>query len=162
MKENKVQSRIDGNRIIYARHYDAPIDLVFTAWSDPKHLAKWWGPDGFTLTTSSMDFANGGIWEFVMHGPDGRDYKNRVEFVEINAPHSIVYRHLGDGGGAENLQFRTELRFEKSGAGTDLTMVQEFPSIEEMLRVDREYGAIEGAKQHAEKLAAYLAALQEG
>ncbi len=50
------------------------------AVSDPKHLAQWWGPDGFTITTSSFDFRAGGVWRFVMHGPDGRDYQNRVTY----------------------------------------------------------------------------------
>ena len=59
-----------------SRLFDAPRSLVFEAWTDPKHLAHWWGPNGFSLTTHSFDFRAGGVWRFVMHGPDGRDYQN--------------------------------------------------------------------------------------
>jgi uncharacterized protein YndB with AHSA1/START domain len=45
--------------------------LVFEAWTDPKHLAHWWGPNGFSLTTHSFDFRAGGVWRFIMHGPTG-------------------------------------------------------------------------------------------
>ncbi|AVQ12902.1 Uncharacterized protein XB16_2593 [Leptospira santarosai] len=73
MLKNNVETIIEGNKVIYKRYFDAPIDLVFEVWSSHEHLSQWWGPDGFTLTVKSMDFSNGGIWEFIMHGPDGRD-----------------------------------------------------------------------------------------
>ncbi|MGI8527779.1 MAG: SRPBCC domain-containing protein [Pseudolabrys sp.] len=65
--------------------------LVFSAWTDPKHLAQWWGPNGFTTTTSQFEFRVGGVWRFVMHGPDGRDYQNRVTFEQIVPNERIVY-----------------------------------------------------------------------
>src|SRR6478672_9648141 len=66
--------------MIGTRVLDAPRTLVFDMWSDPKHLAQWWGPDGFTTTTSAFDLRPGGVWSFVTHGPDGRDYQNRIVF----------------------------------------------------------------------------------
>jgi len=84
------------------RVLDAPRALVFDMWSDPKHLAQWWGPDGFTTTTSAFDLRPGGVWRFVMHGPDGRDYQNRIVFEEVVRPERIVYRH----GGAEDVDAR--------------------------------------------------------
>ena len=53
---------------------DAPGDLVWSAWTDPAHLTQWCGPDGFTPSTSADAFRPGGVWRFVMHDPDGRDY----------------------------------------------------------------------------------------
>jgi uncharacterized protein YndB with AHSA1/START domain len=77
-------SRVDLDRdprsIIGTREFDAPRALVFSVWTDPKHLAQWWGPFGFTTTTPSFDFRPGGVWRFVMHGPDGRNYQNRITF----------------------------------------------------------------------------------
>jgi uncharacterized protein YndB with AHSA1/START domain len=55
--------------IITTREFDAPRALVFEVWSNPKHLAHWWGPKGFTTTTSSFDRRVGGVWRFVMHAP---------------------------------------------------------------------------------------------
>ena len=87
----------DPRSIIGTREFDAPRALVFSAWTDPKHLAQRRGPFGFTTTTHSFDFRPGGVWRFVMHGPDGRDYQNRVTFEEIVPPQRIVYRHGGGG-----------------------------------------------------------------
>jgi hypothetical protein len=75
----------DPRAIIGMREFDAPRDLVFDAWTDPKHLAQWWGPNGFTTTTMSFDLRPGGVWRFVMHGPDGRDYQNRITWCVQNA-----------------------------------------------------------------------------
>jgi len=68
--------------IVGTRVFDAPRALVFEAFSDPIHLSQWWGPDGFSTTTQSFDFREGGVWRFVMHGPDGRDYQNRISYEE--------------------------------------------------------------------------------
>ena len=64
--------------MVTARTIDAPRDLVFEAWTDPIHIARWFGPTGFTTTVHEMDVRPGGIWRFIMHGPDGTDYDNRV------------------------------------------------------------------------------------
>ncbi len=72
--------------IVITRLIAAPPELVFEAWTDPEHLAAWWGPDGFTTTTTALDMRPGGVWRFVMHGPDGRDYENRITFEEIVRP----------------------------------------------------------------------------
>src|SRR5437879_5935817 len=82
----------DPRSIVGTRVFDAPRALVFSAWTDPKHLAQWWGPNGFTTTTHAFDFRPGGVWRFVMHGPDGRDYQNRIIFDEIVPPEHIAYR----------------------------------------------------------------------
>jgi uncharacterized protein YndB with AHSA1/START domain len=161
MKKNAVETLIQGNKVVYKRHFDAPISLVFEAWSSPEHLAKWWGPDGFTLTTRSMDFSPGGIWEFVMHGPDGHDYRNKTRFIEIRKPHFISYQHLGDGEGEQDVDFQAHISFEEAGGGTNLTMEQIFPSREELERVNQKYGAIEGAKQHLGNLGRYLETVQK-
>ncbi|MDI7212070.1 SRPBCC family protein [Leptospira santarosai] len=160
MIKNNVETIIEGNKVIYKRYFDAPIDLVFEVWSSHEHLSQWWGPDGFTLTVKSMDFSNGGIWEFIMHGPDGRDYKNKIQFIDIQKPHYIYYKHLGDGEGAEDVDFQSRIIFEKIGEGTNLTMEQIFPNKEELERVNKKYGAIEGGKQHVGNLAKYLEMLK--
>ena len=87
----------------------------WTVWTDPKHLAQWWGPNGFTTTTSAFDMRPGGVWRFVMHGPDGRDYENRITFDEIVKPERIRYHH-GGGDDVEPVQFRTTVTFEDLGA----------------------------------------------
>src|SRR4249919_3204771 len=109
----------DPRSIIGTRVLDAPRELVFSVWTDPKHLAQWWGPNGFTTTTHTFDFRPGGIWRFVMHGPDGRDYQNRITFDEIVPLERIVYRHDG-ADDAEPVQFATTVTFEDLGNGQTL------------------------------------------
>ena len=156
MEKDKVESWIEGRKVIYKRFLDAPVGMVFEAWSNPEELAQWWGPDGFTITTGAMDFSEGGTWEFTMHGPDGTDFKNRIRYLEIRKPHSIRYNHTGDSEETNDVDFTTSLHFEESGDGTLLTMVQEFSSAEELERLNSKFGAIEGGKQHITNLANYL------
>jgi uncharacterized protein YndB with AHSA1/START domain len=135
--------------------FDAPRDLVFAAWTDPRHLAQWWGPNGFTTTTHAFDMRPGGVWRFVMHGPDGRDYDNRITYDEIVKPERLVYRH-GGGEDVEPVRFRVTVTFEDLGGKTRLTMRAVFPSAAERDRVVEEYGAAEGATQTLARLAEHL------
>ena len=147
----------DPRSIIGMREFDAPRDLVFAAFTDPKHLAQWWGPNGFTTTTHSFDFRPGGVWRFVMHGPDRRDYQNRVTFDEVVPPERIVYRH-GGGEDVEPVQFRQTVTFEDLGGRTRMTWRGDFPSAAERDRVIKEYGAAEGLVQTMARLGEYVAA----
>jgi uncharacterized protein YndB with AHSA1/START domain len=148
----------DPRSIIGIREFDAPRELVFSVWTDAKHLAQWWGPNGFTTTTSHFEFRPGGVWRFVMHGPDGRDYQNRVTFEEIVPPERIVYRH-GGGDDVEPVQFRQTVIFEDLGGGrTRIIWRGDFPSATERDRVIKEYGADKGLVQTMARLADYVAA----
>lgn len=149
----------DPRSIVGKRVFDAPRALVFSAWTDPKHLAQWWGPNGFTTTTHTFDFRPGGVWRFVMHGPDGRDYQNRITFDEIVPPERIAYRHSG-GDDVEPVQFIQTVTFQDLGNGqTLLTWHGTFPSAEERARVIREYGADKGLVQTMTRLDEYVVTL---
>lgn len=149
----------DARSIVTTRTFDAPRELVFAAWSDPDRIAQWWGPNGFTTTTSEFDMRPGGVWRFVMHGPDGTDYQNRIVFEEVVRPERLVYSHCGDGGAGdvEPVEFRNTVTFEDLGGRTRLTMRAVLPSAEERDRVAREHGAVEGAEQTLARLAEHLA-----
>ena len=88
--ENKNDSTAD-RELLITRTLNAPIELVWEAWTNPEHLAKWWGPNGFTNSISKMDMKPGGEWNLIMHGPDGTDYKNKSIFKEIIKHKKIVY-----------------------------------------------------------------------
>ncbi len=146
----------DARSIIGTRVFDAPRELVFSAFIDPKHLAQWWGPNGFTTTTSAFDFRPSGVWRFVMHGPEGRDYQNRITFDEIMPPQRLVYHH-GGGDDVEPVQFTQILTFETVGKGqTRLTWHGRFPTAEERARVIKEYGADKGLVQTMARLAEFV------
>lgn len=156
---NSINLDQDPCSIIGSRAFDAPRALVFSVWTNPKHLAQWWGPDGFTTTTHSHDFRPGGVWRFVMHGPDGRDYQNRITFDGIVSPERIVYHH-GGGDDVEPAQFTQTVTFQDLGNGqTRLTWHGKFASAEERARVIREYGADKGLVQTMARLADYVATI---
>ncbi len=141
--------------MVITRLIAAPPELVFEAWTDPKHLAAWWGPNGFTTTTSAFDMRPGGVWRFVMHGPDGRDYENRITFEEIVRPERIVYRH-GGGDDVEPVSFNTTVTFAPEDGKTRVTLRALFPTAAERDRVVKEYGAVEGGKQTLARLDRYV------
>jgi uncharacterized protein YndB with AHSA1/START domain len=152
---NSLDLSSDLRSIIGMREFDAPRELVFSAFTDPTHLARWWGPNGFTTTTSSFDLRPGGVWRFVMHGPDGRDYQNRITFEEVVRPERLVYRH-GGGDDVEPLQLRQTITFEDLGGRTRITWRGDFPSAAKRDRVIKEYKADVGLVQTLARLAEYV------
>lgn len=142
--------------LVITRDFDAPRALVFDAWTDARHLARWWGPNGFTTTTASIDVRPGGQWRFVMHGPDGRDYPNLITYLEILRPERIVYKHGGEAG-LEDVSFQTTVTFAEVGGKTRVTLRMLFDTAAERDRVAREYGAEEGGRQTLARLAGYVA-----
>jgi uncharacterized protein YndB with AHSA1/START domain len=157
---NSIDLEQDPRSIIGTRVFDAPRALVFSVWTDPKHLAQWWGPNGFTTTTSSFDMRPGGVWRFVMHGPDGRDYQNRITFEEIVPPERIVYRHGGDEE-VEPVRFITTVTFQDVGGKTRITMRLDFPTSTERDRVNSEYGADQGLAQTLTRLEQHVVKMAE-
>ena len=143
---------IADREVIISRVIDAPCELVWEAWADPKHADKWWGPSGFVNTTESMDFRVGGEWRYLMIGPDDTRYPNLQVFKEINPPSILVCDH-GDG---ERVWFERTVTMEETNNGTLVTLRHLFPSKASRDEVVEKYGAIEGGKQHLAKLEAYI------
>ena len=140
------------NEVVITRLLDAPRELVWEAWTNPEHVAKWWGPNGFTTTTEVMDVRPGGVWRHTMHGPDGTDYPNESKFIEVVKPERITYSH-GDG---EREWFQASCVFEIEGNQTRVTIKQVFPSAEARNEVVEKSGAIKGGQQHLARLAEFL------
>ncbi len=82
--------------IMTSRTLNAAPETIFKAITTPELLAKWWGPKGFTNTFEEISIVPGGNWRFVMHGPDGGNYKNESIFEEITAPEKIVINHISN------------------------------------------------------------------
>jgi uncharacterized protein YndB with AHSA1/START domain len=133
---------------------------VFAAYTDVGHLARWWGPHGFTTTTHSFEFRPGGVWAFIMHGPDGVDYPNRIEWREIAPPERIVYLH-GEREDDPRAFVSTVTLVERGGA-TEVTLRAVFQTKEQRDEAVARYGAIEGGRQTLGRLAAHVATLAAG
>lgn len=144
--------RQEENVLIHTRMLDAPRELVWDVWTNPDHLKEWWGPNGFSLTTKSMTVEPGNVWQFIMHGM-GRDWDNKIEYVEVNKPSRLVYKHSGKG--ASHTFFVTVL-FEEADGKTLLTMRSVFESKAIIDELNRQVNAIEGGKQNLNRLEHYL------
>lgn len=147
----ETNSNTKDRELLLTRTLNAPVALVWEVWSNPEHIAKWWGPNGFTNTIHIMDFKPGGTWEFVMHGPDGTDFPNKSIFREVIPLKKIVYEHDSYPG------FIATITFEDQGDKTRITWHMLFESSEVFLQVVKTFKADEGLKQNLEKLDLYLA-----
>lgn len=146
----------DQPSIAMEREFDAPPAAVFRAYAEAEAFQRWYGPDGFTITMIAMDFRVGGLLRFTMHGPDGTDYSNRIEYREIVPGQLLAYRHGSDVDDDPNA-FEVVVSFAALGAGRTLLRKQStFPSIEARNAVMK-FGAVELGMQTIEKLAAHLA-----
>src|SRR6188768_1812606 len=108
------------NEIKLTRVYDAPVRLVWEAWTDPAQVAQWWGPRGFTLTTHSKDLRPGGHWAYTMHGPDGTNYENKTLYHEVEKHTKLVYDHGGNDDRPP--LFRVTVLFSPEGDKTRMEM----------------------------------------
>lgn len=133
-----------------SRLLNAPVALVWQVWTDPEHIKNWWGPNGFTNTISVMEVKENGVWDLVMHGPDGTDYKNKSVFTEVIKHKRIVYQHISGP------KFIATIDFEEQGDKTLLHWHMLFPSKEEFIQTVKTFKADEGLKQNIEKLDVYL------
>lgn len=140
--------------IITTRLVDAPAELVFRMWTDIDHVDKWWGPTGFTNETKKMDVRPGGEWEYIMHGPDGKDYPNHVAYKVVEPNERLEYLHGGFAGDPN--AFDMLVTFEAQGNKTKIFMRHTFKTAEMRQMVVEQYGAIEGAKQTLDKMEAYI------
>jgi len=154
MAESEATATAD-REIVVTRVFDAPRELVFEAWTDPTRVVQWWGPHGFTTTIQEMVVRPGGVWRFVMHGPDGTDYPNKVVFVEVSEPDRLVYDH-GGGDESDLQQFRVTVTFEEEGEKTRLTTRMVFVTPGERDRMIEEVGALDGLNQTLDRLDDHL------
>ncbi len=156
MTESMIDQATDtaDREIVITRVFDAPRELVFSAWTDPKHVAQWWGPKGFTSTVHEMDVKPGGVWRFVMHGPDGVDYPNRIVYSEVVEPERLVYSH-GDDNEEGGETFQVEVRFDAQEGKTGVTIRLLFDSVAACDKV-KATGAIEGMNATLARLKEHL------
>lgn len=152
MEKTKNDTR--DRELLISRTLNAPVALVWEVWSRPEHISQWWGPDGFTNTIYTMDFRPGGEWDFVMHGPDGRDYKNKSRFKEIIPFKKIVYDHVSGP------KFTATIEFDDQGEKTGIRWHMLFETAEEFIQVVKTFKADEGLKQNIVRLNDYLATLK--
>ena len=162
---NKTSAQSD-REIVITRVFDAPRKLVFEAWTDPKHVAQWWGPKGFTTRVTQLDLRPGGKWRYVMIGPDGTEYPATGTFREIIPPERIVTSDEFDEGFEKVMNadlprgmVMTAI-FEDLAGKTKLTLRIMHESVADR-RKHEEMGVVAGWNSSLECLDEYLAKMVE-
>ena len=144
----------NANEIRITRVYEAPVALVWDAWTDLAQVAQWWGPRGFTITTTSKDLRPGGTWVYTMHGPDGTDWPNFTRYHEVEKHRRLVYDH-GASSADTKPMFRVTVDFRDMGGKTELDMRMTLATAEE---ADQARATIKthGGNSTWDRLAEYL------
>ncbi|MFG6117788.1 SRPBCC family protein [Thalassobacillus sp. B23F22_16] len=135
--------------IVTTRLFHANKEQMYKAFSNPEHLAQWWGPKGFTNTFHEFDMSVNGVWRFTMHGPNGKEYENKSVFLEVEKPERIVLRHL-----EPNHEFLLTITFTEQEDKTLLTWHMLFESAAECKKVSR--FVPEANEQNLDRLEAQL------
>lgn len=138
--------------LVLQREIPFPRELVWKAMTDPVHVNKWWGPNGFTCENVRMNFRIGGVWAFDMLGPDGTRYPNHAVFKEIVPPSKLVF----DQGDGSKFWFEMTVTLAEAPGGTKITIRQLYETSAFRDEVVSKSGAVEGGKQHLAKLEAYI------
>lgn len=116
------------NVIAINRMYEARLEAVWEAWATAEQIYQWWGPRGFTLTVHDHDLRSGGHWHYTMHGPDGTDYENTTQYLEVVPMQRLVYDH---GGHKDRPPlFRVTVEFKELQDRTEMAMELAFASAE--------------------------------
>ena len=139
--------------VVLTRVFDAPRQLVYDAMTQPELLKRWFGPRGWSLPVCEVDLRVGGVWRFVLQGPDGRTMGMRGVYRELAPPDRAVHTESFDDFPGESIV--TTVLTESSGQ-TTLTATVLYPSKEirdAVIKSGMEHGAAESYDKMAELLA---------
>jgi uncharacterized protein YndB with AHSA1/START domain len=143
--------------VTMSRVFDAPRDLVWKMFTDPAHVAHWYGGHGFTNPVCEMDVRPGGLWRHVMRSPDGAEYAMTFVFLEVDEPERIVWKHAdhdSDVQGGPPTSIMT-VTLEDLGDRTRWTLVSRFKSMASR-DLAKQMGFSNIIEQGADRIAAYL------
>jgi uncharacterized protein YndB with AHSA1/START domain len=139
------------------RVFDAPRELVFKAWTDPKHVSQWWGPKDFTNPVCEMDVRPGGALRIVMRAPDGAEHPMKGIFREVVPNERLVFTNIAvDAAGNHLLEGLTIVTLAEQGGRTKLTLVTRATGLVD-LAAQMLSGMDQGWTQSIDRLAAHLA-----
>lgn len=153
MMEN-IQTK-DAHSLVFNHTYNAPASLVFDAWTDPKHLARWWGPNGFTTTTREMTVTVGGVWSYTMIAPDGTSLHCKAIYTVVDRPRRLCFSNTGGDPVHQHLTGDYTADFNEADGRTHLTLQVNFRT-QQALEIARDLGAKRGGDESLERLAEVL------
>ena len=105
--------------LVLTRVFDAPQELVFKVWTDPKHVAQWWAPDGFTNPVCALDARPGGAIRIHMRGPNGIVYPMSGVYQEVVELERLVFISAAlDADGKPMFELLNTVTFAEEGGKT--------------------------------------------
>jgi uncharacterized protein YndB with AHSA1/START domain len=137
-------------QVVMERVFDAPRETVWKAMTDPDSIKQWWGPRYLTTTIDKMDVKPGGVWRFIHHDPEGREYAFNGTYREIVPPErlSLTFEFEGVPG---HIILQTLILDEQEGK-TKLTSIADYEGIEDLEGMVNA-GMEEGARESWDRLA---------
>jgi uncharacterized protein YndB with AHSA1/START domain len=149
--------------ITVERSYDAPVDLVWKAWTEAEFLGQWWAPKPWKAITKDMDFREGGRWLYAMTSPEGQQHWDLKTFMKITPGKSFTYRStFSDENGIVKPETQGSIwenTFTEHNGGTMVTNHIQVPSLEH-LEAHIKMGFKEGYTMGLDQLEDVLASLQ--
>ncbi|MDQ0059893.1 SRPBCC domain-containing protein [Paenibacillus harenae] len=159
----KLKSKAKGNILTLERNFNAPRELVFQAYTDPRSLAQWWGPRGWHLSVCNVDLQPGGAWHYCLEYNDNEAKSwGKAVYREISVPDKLVYEDFvsdEDGGVATDKGSLVTVSFEEHKGETKLVNRVQFLSSGALKRTV-DLGLIQGMDQTWSRLAEHLRSLQ--
>jgi uncharacterized protein YndB with AHSA1/START domain len=154
---NNETTKSGQREVVFTRILDAPRELVFKAWTDPKQMAQWWGPRYFTNPVCELDVRPGGAILIHMRAPDGVVYPMKGVFHEVVEPERLVFTSsaLEDDEGNPQMEDLTTVTFEEADGKTRLT-VRAVVTKAEPVAAGALEGMEEGWNQSLDRLTEFL------
>ena len=81
---------LESRTLTIKRTFDAPVQLVWDAWTKAEHISQWWGPKGMETRVVNHDLKVGGQWKYVMQMPNGSEFIAEGEYQEIDPPNKLI------------------------------------------------------------------------
>lgn len=157
IRNGTTSTDIDGRTII-TRTFDAPRELVFSAWTNVDLVRQWWGPQHFTNPVCEIDATEGGALVIHMQAPDGSLHPITGTFEVVDAPQRLVFTTRGLRGedGQPNLEVRTTATFSEAASGTTVTLLFDVLTATDVA-ADALGGMREGWNQSLDRLEEHMA-----
>ena len=150
---------LKSKKLYVTRSFDAPLALVWSAWTEPDILDQWWAPKPYRAITKSMDFSEGGFWHYYMLGPEGETHWCRVDYLKISHHQYFSLKNMFcDEKGVPNTEHPNMLWNNTFISKEDTTNVEieiSFDNIEDIKKIT-DMGFKEGFTAALENLDAYI------
>ncbi|HEX8956020.1 MAG TPA: SRPBCC domain-containing protein [Burkholderiaceae bacterium] len=162
------QNTNEVERLQVSRVFEAPRELVWKAWTEPKYVMQWWGPKGFTTPVCEIDFRVGGKFLYCMKTPDGQEFWNAGEYHEIVLYEKIVSSmYFADSKGNKVAPEQYGIEHEAIEDAHDLTLFEDLGNGRtkltfignEAMQEAIKSGQLEGWNEILDKAAEFIAGL---